>query len=37
MSISTTLTSDGKGLTYSTVRRMSNLWLVEGLETVAPP
>jgi Tol biopolymer transport system component len=31
------LTPDGKSLTYSTVKSTSNLWLMEGLETVALP
>ena len=29
-----TLTPDGKSLTYSTVKRTSNLWLMDGLDTV---
>jgi Tol biopolymer transport system component len=31
------LRPDGKGLTYSTVKSTSNLWLMEGLDTVALP
>jgi Tol biopolymer transport system component len=31
------LTPDGKSLTYSTVKRTENLWLIEGLDTVALP
>jgi len=32
-----TLTPDGKSVTYSTGRVTSNLWLIEGLDTVTPP
>jgi len=32
-----TLTPDGKSITYSTRRSTSNLWLMEGLNSVAPP
>jgi len=31
------LSPDGKSLTYSTVMTTSNLWLMEGLDTVALP
>ena len=31
------LTPDGRSLTYGTARYTSNLWLMEGLDTVAPP
>ena len=31
------LSPDGKSLTYSTEKRTSNLWLMEGLDTVALP
>ena len=31
------LSPDGKSLTYSTVKETSNLWLMEGLDTVALP
>ena len=32
-----TLIPDGKSLTYSTVKSTSDLWLMEGLDTVALP
>lgn len=31
-----TLAPDGKSVTYSTPKRTSNLWLAEGIQTVAP-
>jgi Tol biopolymer transport system component len=31
------LTPDGKSITFSTSRNTSNLWLIEGLDEVAPP
>jgi serine/threonine protein kinase len=31
------LTPDGKSLTYSTLKSTSNLWLMEGLDTVPMP
>jgi hypothetical protein len=31
------LTPDGKSITFSTSKRTSNLWLIEGLYAVTPP